>query len=614
MASDDTNEFIDFLRSIEHLSVLDRDRRIGRYLSARAYAPEQLKELVYAASSVADWATNAVLTRTPPAFRQLPSADPKQVTLQMSVYVAPGGAVRPPGDEATRDVALIGYEHEHSQNLARLTAAGFSPLVVKTIADVRNMCSDGLCGVVVAPSFWRESAASSHLARLKELFQLSSFWYVRIDTLDLDGQVSSGFIQVHEEVALAQPIAQRLRFGDSQTHIDSADVKTLAQTARLVSGLRTPISPAGLNRAQLDFLRALMSQKPRANDADPITVRELPGGKSLASVYLVSQHQTGSFMAVKFGAPELLAQECRAFREVIEPWSYCGAAPSYHYHLDVHALSYPLAAAPEDPGKPASTLHDHLERLATLDAWADDSEDPGSEIALERNAQDTAALLNFAVVGLHELNARPRPATAPAQFWLDWPVRSLAKRSVSYEIESPDGAQFRLEEIVQKAVERVARLDGTVCVHGDVHSRNILVRDRLPVFIDFCNSSAGHPCLDMARLDGVVRVSLFRMTRSERHVSRLFRDLYCDGDSFEVLMTRYPDLVSSTLSKTWLGFATSARDKAVGLATKMGGDKADFLAMTAIVAAHLLVKEFRTGSAGTERAILAALADASLSW
>lgn len=115
-------------------------------------------------------------------------------------------------------------------------------------------------------------------------------------------------------------------------------------------------------------------------------------------------------------------------------------------------------------------------------------------------------------------------------------------------------------------------------------------------------SGPGHPLVDLSRLDAVVRSVAMRMVLDKHSMHDLFRALYVDGTEAEAILVQHPAVAASPLAA--LSVRTSARIRAAALAvaTVHGLGLPDFLAMTCVVSAHVLVT--RNPGLGVERLLL----------
>ena len=123
--------------------------------------------------------------------------------------------------------------------------------------------------------------------------------------------------------------------------------------------------------------------------------------------------------------------------------------------------------------------------------------------------------------------------TAASGRWIDW------------SITDPQGRPLDVFSFRMWVGRHTAALNRQATVHGDVHLRNILVRDdREPHFIDYAYSGPGHPCFDLVRLACAVLFRCFRPTADECDVARLFHDVLRGGNE-DALIQSNPRLTAS---------------------------------------------------------------------
>ncbi len=266
-------------------------------------------------------------------------------------------------------------------------------------------------------------------------------------------------------------------------------------------------------------------------------------------------------------------------------------------------MSYRLQSAPDTSGVPAPTLEDRLERLRLWE-WAE-------PIARSRTeASDLFQGIGRAIDRLADLNRRHNNGGSAYEFWLHWPIRDLAERGIDITILDHDWQPFTLWNLVQAAVSRLQPDFARGLVHGDIHGRNILLLDRLPAFIDYALSGPGHPLVDLARLDAVVRFAAMRMVLDKRSMHDLFRAIYIDGTDAEELLIGHPAVAASPLAGLAARTSAKARAAALTVAQAHGLGLPEYLAMTCVVSANVLV--MRGPGSGIERLVLSVVGSAFL--
>jgi aminoglycoside phosphotransferase (APT) family kinase protein len=217
-------------------------------------------------------------------------------------------------------------------------------------------------------------------------------------------------------------------------------------------------------------------------------------------------------------------------------------------------------------------------------------------------AADLFQAVSRAADRLATLNSRHNNAPLRDDFWLDCPVRELAANGIDYTIIDRDWQPISMAKLVEAAMRQLEPHLGRAVVHGDIHGRNILLLDRLPVFIDFAWSGPGHPLVDLVRLDAVVRSTALRMLSDERAMQELVQAIYIDGTAADDVLAAHPAIAASPLASLAVRSAAKIRRSALAVAEVHSLGLPDFLAMTSVVSAHILA--IRNPGSGIERIIL----------
>ena len=169
---------------------------------------------------------------------------------------------------------------------------------------------------------------------------------------------------------------------------------------------------------------------------------------------------------------------------------------------------------------------------------------------------------------------------------------------------------MKLSELVATAVTILEPNLARGVIHGDIHGRNILLLDRTPAFIDFALSGPGHPLEDLVRLDSVVRSAAMRLLVDERMMREIIQAIYIDGSTAEAILAEHPVLAASPLVGLAVRTAAKVREAALKVANAHSLGLPDLLAMTSVVAGHVLVAH-HPGS-GIERVLLSVVGSSLL--
>lgn len=596
------------------LSGREVDRRCRIVIGSVRQDEALLKLIVAGVQSVQPCALNAIRGALPSHLR--PLARPRQAsstqaaapTIATPQAAGPQAAAPPPLEAeapSVPTVVLVGTEVEHSANHAMVNRSGLHPIRVATLELLWTVAQTGLCGFVVGPSAWTGLDEQAQHDAVARLCSWSTFTFARIS---LDGLAAAVARQLPSlvEVGLGRSSSDRFCHGSS-ANLTPADVELLrASAALLTTAKATRFVPLGVSPEEAMLLRLIAGHRrslDRAVEVQHLGAAQMHGGKSKARIFML-QVERGRPFVVKLDEPSELRKELQLHQRWIAAWEPNVTDPVIHHHEGRSAISYRLQSHADGFDRPAPTLEGELERLRNME-WLDRDE-PGTDAAVQLGEALEAAITR-AADRLAELNKRTANDTG-LQFWFDWPATGLAKRSVTHEVVGHNERTFDLSVIVTRAVEHLAPMHDKGVVHGDIHGRNILLIDRLPAFIDYANSGPGNPLVDLVRLDATVRHLVMRATVGEKALAALFVALYVSGTSAADLLATHPTLAASPACKLALTTAAKTRACALGVAESFQRGVREYLAMVAVIAAHMLA--VRSPGSAIERAVLAAVAPA----
>jgi hypothetical protein len=324
----------------------------------------------------------------------------------------------------------------------------------------------------------------------------------------------------------------------------------------------------------------------------------LHGGRSNARIVRIAPDDGGPALIVKIDDLPLLEEEIRRFREFIAWWD-TGLSPRLHFHAGIGLIAFALVEDHGQPGRPAPTLEERLQEALYDELWQGPRQGPAEE--------DLSIAIDRAVLKLERLNARrSADSTVPSLAWLTLDaVEAVLARGMAWSIPDCDGQGADVFAYRQRARRMVVSLGKHATVHGDIHLRNILVRDdRDPHFIDYACSGPGHPCFDLVRLESAILFRCFRLTDEERLTARLLRTLLEGGDEAQAA-TAFPSLLASVGNRLAVRAAVRCRAAALRLLQPCNGTIDDYLAVKYIVACQALLDHQQ--QTGVVRSALAAL-------
>ncbi len=589
------------------------DRRLRLVVSAAIESRcVEIQDVASALREVTPEALNAVRTLLPIELRHLASqsrsapeaAAVRETTTAYSVN-SPSLVEDQPSPNSSqsqhRAVLLVGTKEEHQRNEAMLRNAGLDHFYLSSLEQFWNFVPTGLCGFVVAASAWSQIPHEEQRQAVIRLCKFSTFIFARIG---LDGLEPSNATSFTEDALSARcgHLEARTFCQGQDCNLTSADIQTLKSIASLLekSG-KSDFFPLGLNEQDTALLRLIAADRSRTDD--PVVIRklgtrELPGGRSGAKVFLLSDGHSQPFVAKVHDVPNLV-EELQRYQKHIAEWEP-NIAPRFHSHQERAAISYRLLTTPGGNGTPAPTLEECLEDLRAAE-WNSDLDD------IAEKAANLCRATSYAIDHLVELNSRPcEPTLTADEFWLDWPIRYLATNRICVQITRPDATHVELSDLIAAAMECLQPSLRKATIHGDIQGRNILLLDRLPAFIDFRCSGPGHPLVDIVRLDATVRAIAMRMLFSKHIMSAVFEAIYIQGQPAEQVLLDWRAFAASPLTALSIRVAAKCREEALKIARLYSLDPTEYFAMTCVVSSHVLAAH-NPGS-GIERILLSVLA------
>ena len=203
---------------------------------------------------------------------------------------------------------------------------------------------------------------------------------------------------------------------------------------------------------------------------------------------------------------------------------------------------------------------------------------------------DLHTLIGRTINKTKSLNARAcHDRTLPSLAWIDvQPFDAMAGRGVAWHLPTlPSGNNpFDLRHA---AVQLLQDASDLATMHGDMHLRNVLVRDgRDPFLIDYAYSGPGHPCFDLVRCESALLFSTFRMTDDERLVRDLLLAMPRDGATLASVSAEFPTLCCSRGNRLAIQASIDARAACMELLAQYGITPRHYHAMKLVVGCQCL--------------------------
>ncbi len=396
---------------------------------------------------------NAVLAHLPPHLRRRVYAEEGAAVTEESTSPpprAPEARQEPPaaacevadasGDPTgSRTVLLLGVHSDHEGNRAILTTHNLSPLRVTTLDALERLLSQDACGVVVSRSWWASIPGDRHQDCLEKLIRHSSFAWFKLDLNGFQGQISDLRLTIRT-IRFEDPSAFELSVGDG-CQITPAEIPSIQKASELLSSpARVRLCPDDIKENQVRVLLGAASKHVDGRNMSgclhltKVAMKPIFGGRSAARIVRIEPNDGGAPLVAKIHEMAYLEDEMRRFREFVGPWD-TALSPRIHYHAGTALIMFARVDAPGSPGYPAPTLEDRLDN-ETL------------EVALGRG--------------------------------MLWKIP---------DIDGGECDPFALRTMAVETIEPRRRL---AVVPGDVHLRNVLVRDDLdPCFSDYAFRAFG---------------------------------------------------------------------------------------------------------------------------
>lgn len=587
--------------SSSSLEAVKIDRRVAQILEHAPRSKEFLHALGRASAAYAPVVKNAIVRFLPPELKRLPygrldcsKADGLRTSPehQDAVPLAPQDTQ---GDSERPVVLLLGGEREQESNSRLLDRNGFLALRVSSLDRFDDLLSPETCGIVVGRSWWTRLPNNEHRAFIQKLLSHSSFIWLK---LDLSGCV--GRQHVHEDCHAARyrhAEATDLSLGETSIIDEGLDLPGLRQAESFIRGSsRISLWPADLDTKRAQILTAGLEHHVRSRapsggyQLEKVATKTLEGGLSGALIVWAHPDDGGLPLIVKFDSIGFLREEMQRFREFIIRWDNA-LHPRLHYHDSTAAIIFGLIDSPGSQLKPAPTLESTLRQVLQVESGGLPKDLP--------EERDLSVLLERTVAKICELNQRRcHTDTFPSRAWVNvGPLDRMLEHNIQWRL--PPLYDGRDPLALRSEAERI--LTGTLqyaaTVHGDIHLRNILVRDyREPFLIDYSYAGPGHPCYDLVRLESSLLFRIFRMTADEARMRSLLRYVSTTATTMEVLLQQFPDLCGSIGNRLAVQVAIGVRERCLMLLREYGGEVKEYFAMKLVVACQALAdQQVQTG-------------------
>jgi len=561
------------------LATLARGLRAELKTAVVGFLPPSQKKLVYA--------DQALPVNAPSGTNSPPVAPP-----DVRAAEAPRGIAEPIG---SMTVLLLGSQQDHEANITKLGDKGFTPLRVVKPEELDLFLKPDACGIIVSGGWWTALPHDQHDPCLRRLLEHSSFAWLKVDLAGFHRD-DADLIQLCRVTRFREPSTFEISFQDG-CQVHSLEFRALERASSLLSGPdRIQLCPAEIGEEQARVLLGATAQHVDGRNLDgpvrlsKVATATLPGGRSSALVVRVEPNDGGAPLVAKIDGMDFLREEMRRFHRFIQ-WSDQQLSPRLHFHAGTALIVFSLVDAPGEFGSAAPTLQDSIENAM----W----EEMRSPPVVSRAEENFAEAIDRSVRKLQRLNERVCVDTdtrSAAWLGLETLDAGLAN-GVGWDFTAIDGRDTDVLSLRHHALSIIEPRRTFATVHGDVHLRNILIRDqREPCFIDYAYSGPGHPCFDLVRLESAILFRCFRMTADESKVARVLLRILEGCDDESQIAAEFPRLTGSLGNRLAIRTCIRCRRAALEVLRAHGGSEEDYLAVKFVVAAQsLYLPELQTG-------------------
>jgi hypothetical protein len=483
-------------------------------------------------------------------------------------------------------VLLVGTLQEHEHNVKILEKCKIFWIRAKLPEEAYSLLSDGVIAISIARSAWGALPKDRHREFLNHICGFSSFAFVKADTIGFVDPPAFDHI-----CAMARdtvPGQSQVAHGDSSNIADS-DLPRLKAAAHALGGRDgVRLFPMDIPPTAARLLIAAVGSEiddrnfPNVVELQTIGTKTMQGGNSQALLVQAHPDDGGRPLVIKYAPLDQLRDEMRRFSSFIKPWDQM-LNPRLHYHDKEGVITFGIVDDPECPGAPAPTLESHLEKC-----FRKESGNPEPSL----NVSELVGLIDRVVQKLIDLNSRRCSVTTHTS--MAWMTLEPIDEALSRELKwTFPGIQSGSEPLLlaREAIDKLTPYSARAVVHGDLHLRNILVRDRRePFLIDYAYSGPGHPCFDLAWFESAVFFRFFRTLGGEQSISRLFSSLLEPGATFDLIVENHPGECTPDTNRVAIHTSVLCRNAAENVLRQHGVPPSQFRLMKLLVACQSLIR------------------------
>ncbi|KAB0667658.1 hypothetical protein F6V25_02895 [Oryzomonas japonica] len=480
-------------------------------------------------------------------------------------------------------VILLSKMQNQDANKKLLNENKFSPIIFNDVdtfyVDINN--NSDICAVIIDSSFIHDMSSQEQILFFETISGYSTFIWVRID--------DTGLKISHEEI---NSVFKKSR---CKLYVEIRDIsyqpngvlreQELSELSRVRDLLRaedsTRFIPAEINDEEiLTLISAATDHLQQIRYEASINVisletRFLQGGYSPARIALIRINRDGKYIVAKISDKSAVLNEMKRFLEIIKPWDN-QLNPKLYFHKNSAVILFDLVSDFASKELPAPMLQHCLE-----DIWHTQLFNKSTEAEYERKIDNFCDAIEKLAKSISELNIR-RPAHSGLSSVGNPSITHLTNiemLGIDWGLPSDAISARNLAEI------RFAQYAMHASIHGDIHLRNILVKNDLDMhLIDYAGSGPGHPAIDLTRLELSLYCNYFKMAELESNCVDFQQDISINLLNKEDIERKYYKMISIKINKIVIRGVVAARDHAIKACESYGGGKEDYLAAKYLVA------------------------------
>jgi thiamine kinase-like enzyme len=445
-------------------------------------------------------------------------------------------------------------------------------------AILEQLKSPDICGFIIDGSYWLNKTPEQQIKSLKQIASYSSIACFFIDRTNFHSpdqiqdiirsefQEAIKYRQLHIQDNSSLSKHDLIKFIEAKDHLQRS-----SKTSYVLADL-TLEETIALTATASDFYLEKYGRGDKNFETLSIGfIQNDPRNNSSAKICTLKFNNTGIPVVAKIARRSMIIDEIDRFKKYIVPIEHL-LNPFCRYHADIGVIIFSLVEDAIAPLRGAPTLDSKIEKTWIVSQWTPD-------FNMDSIGADIVAIINRTAEKLKNINARK---------CTDHSVQSFGYVNASNLIKYADSVgnirigELTLTELQERILECKEyikdKLDLAI-IHGDLHLKNILVRDvHDPFLIDYAYSGPGHPTYDLIRLECALLFNYLIIVDSEEAFAKLQFDLSNRDISFAKLKEKYPEWFLPKLNSVLLECAVLCRDKCFEVLDHFKLDPKEYLA------------------------------------